>query len=68
MATGISTENIMVAMIVATMEVTLQWQQAGKEKTAEEVAQFYKVVYEGMRGATAYHPTPPTTSPPSKES
>ena len=68
MATGISTENIMVAMILTAMEATLQWQQAGKEKTAEEVAQFYKVVYEGIRGATAYHPTPPSTSPPSSES
>ena len=59
MATGISTENIMVAMILAAMDVTLQWQQAGKEKTAEEVAQFYKVVYEGIRAATAHHPAPP---------
>ena len=51
MADGISTENIAVAEILAAMQLTLQWQQVGKEKTAKEVGEFYKIVFKAIRGA-----------------
>lgn len=51
MADGISTENIAVAEILAAMQITLQWQQVGKEKTAKEIGAFYKIVFNAIRGA-----------------